>query len=335
VTFLEKYRFSGQALASHTREPDNSALSEDFNGGTFDYGKYTTDFDGETFDGHALEANFRRSARHWNFHVYYEDYSPTFRADNGFIGRNNSRTGGTWNGITFQPDNRLFDVIEPGFNYGRKHTYDGAFKDEWIQPSLYVRFKKQTWFWMGYLWSKEVFKDVLVPDIRRFTLEFGTDFTRYLSFYSWANLGNSVFRVPDVPFLAKERSFRVSATLRPTSRFRWDNDYRYQRFDQIEGTTNMIPHEDHKEYNFRSKFTYQFTSRLFVRLIAQYSKESGDNGYLEFDPLISYKINPFTVFFIGSTHDYLDARTDTSVGTPDFRQSTRTFFIKFQYLFRV
>ena len=335
VTMLEKYSFSGQVLGSYTQEPDDSTLSEDFNGGTFDYGKYTTDFDGESFEGHAIEANFRRNSRHWNFHMFYEDFSPTFRADNGFIGRNNSRAGGMWNGITFQPDNRVFDALEPGLNIGRKYTYDGEFKDAWLQPQFFVRFKKQTWFWTGYLWSEERFKDVLITGIRRFLFETGSDFTRYLSLYFSTHLGRSVFRSPDVPFLAAERTFQITAVLKPTSRLRIDNDYRYQRFDQLDDSPNVIPHDDHKEYNFRSKLTYQFTHRLFVRIIGQYSKTSSDNGYVEFDPLISYKINPFTVFFVGSTHDFEDIRLDTSTGNPNYRQSTRTFFIKFQYLFRV
>ena len=335
ITMFEKYRFSGQILGSFTQEPDDSTLSEDFNGGTFDYGKHTTDFDGESFEGHALETNFRRNSRHWNFHVFYNDFSPTFRADNGFVGRNNYREAGTWQGLTFQPDNKIFDVIEPSFNYGKKFTYDGQFKDEWLQPQFFVRLKKQTWIWTAYLWSKEHFKNELVPGIHRFMFETGTDFTQYMSLNFWTQIGQSVFRSPDVPFLANERSLRVSLGIKPTSRLRIDNDYSYQRFDQIEGSFNVIPHDDHKEYNFRSRLTYQFTNRLFVRVIGQYRKASSGNGYLEFDPLISYKINPFTVFFIGSTHDYEDTRLDTAAGNPDFRQTTRTFFVKFQYLFRI
>ena len=42
-------------------------------------------------------------------------------------------------------------------------------------------------------------------------------------------------------------------------------------------------------------------------------------------------INPFTVFFVGSSHSMTDFEDDHS----GFRQTDRIFFLKFQYLFRV
>jgi hypothetical protein len=52
---------------------------------------------------------------------------------------------------------------------------------------------------------------------------------------------------------------------------------------------------------------------------------------LSVEPLLSYKINPFTIFYVGSSHGYHD------YDIPD-RQLTNTrqqFFLKFQYLFQV
>ena len=52
--------------------------------------------------------------------------------------------------------------------------------------------------------------------------------------------------------------------------------------------------------------------------------------FLSVEPLLSYKLNPFTIFYIGSTHDYWDQNQEGKL----YRSSQR-FFAKFQYLFRI
>lgn len=335
IRFKENYNVSGQILGSYTEEPNDPSLSESFNGGTFGEGKYTTDFDGETFAGYGLHTSFERSARHWNMLAIYEDFSPAFRLDNGFISANNFRSGMVWNGLTLQPNNAVLDMIQPAVNVGRKYKHTGGYKDRWIEPELFVQFKKQTWVEVSYIWSKELFKDVLVDGIGRFQVETGTSFSRRLTASAAIRQGNSVFRRTDEPFLAKERTIEAEAVFRPTSRLSLGAEYLYQRFDQIEGTATVIPHEDHKEYSVRNELTYQFSKRLFFRIIGQYVKRAGSGGSVEFDPLVSYKINPFSVFFIGSTHNFTDYGSREADADTDFQQTERTFFVKFQYLFRI
>jgi len=48
-------------------------------------------------------------------------------------------------------------------------------------------------------------------------------------------------------------------------------------------------------------------------------------------PLLSYKLNPFTIFYAGSTYDgrdFDDSRRN------NFIQTQRQFFVKLQYLIR-
>lgn len=47
------------------------------------------------------------------------------------------------------------------------------------------------------------------------------------------------------------------------------------------------------------------------------------------EPLLTYKVNPFTLFFIGSSLAYQDYEEPYGM-----RQSQRQFFTKFLYLFR-
>jgi len=51
---------------------------------------------------------------------------------------------------------------------------------------------------------------------------------------------------------------------------------------------------------------------------------------LSFEPLFTYKVNPFTVFYLGSSHGY-----DWEMGSAKNAHSQdRLFFMKLQYLFR-
>ena len=70
------------------------------------------------------------------------------------------------------------------------------------------------------------------------------------------------------------------------------------------------------------------------------ASDSYDAKDLQVDPLLSYKINPFTVFFVGSSHSFNDFKDDPNtpareIENEGYRQTERLFFVKFQYLFRV
>ena len=71
----------------------------------------------------------------------------------------------------------------------------------------------------------------------------------------------------------------------------------------------------------------QFTRRFFLRLIYQYNDFS--RGY-DLEPLLTYRINPFTVFYVGSAHRWTDFEEDF----PDFgiEETERQYFAKFQVL---
>jgi hypothetical protein len=84
-------------------------------------------------------------------------------------------------------------------------------------------------------------------------------------------------------------------------------------------------------YIFRMRTSYQFSRRLFVRAVLQYNNFA---DRLDIDPLITYRINPFSAFYVGSTHTY-DAFDGRTPGAARFYQQTeRQIFFKCQYLFR-
>jgi len=66
-------------------------------------------------------------------------------------------------------------------------------------------------------------------------------------------------------------------------------------------------------------------------LVVQYN-DSWNNW--DIDPLLTYRISPFSVFYVGSTHDITEL-----TGEPNdrkiWKQTSQQFFMKLQYLFRI
>jgi hypothetical protein len=334
IRFNDNFRMVAQVMGSYTHEPDDTTMSQDFPEIEFgDENQYDSFFNGESFAGFGAEAEVVRSGRHYNASLWYEDYSPTFRAETGFVTQNDYRILGFWNGYQFQiENNRLFERIEPQLDAGRKYNYDGEFKDTWLSPSIWLRFKKQTYFWTGFLWSEEVFAGTLVEGIARWNFEMDTNFSKYVSAGGYGHLGHSVVRDRDDPRLGDEWSYGVYFNTKPLSQLRFDITYDSFRLDELDNGPRI-----YDTFVSRAKLTYQFSSKLFLRVVGEYVD---DIEAASLDPLLSYKINPFTVFFVGSSHGFGNFEDDPAtspveVSQSGYRQTERLFFVKFQYLFRV
>ncbi len=52
----------------------------------------------------------------------------------------------------------------------------------------------------------------------------------------------------------------------------------------------------------------------------------------DIDPLLTYRLSPFSLFYIGSTYDYAEADLEES-NTTQWKSTTRQFFLKLQHLF--
>ena len=330
----EHFTFFGQVQGSFTQEPDDTTLSESFNDIAF--GKddeYTGAFDGEDFNGHAIESSLVRNGRHYNAELWYGDYSPTFRAETGFVTSNNHRIATFWNGYMFQFDtNPVIERLEPQVSMGRKYNYAGEFKDTWLEPSVWLRFKKQTYLWTGFLWSEEVFADTFVPGIARWSGDVDTRFSNLLSGgFDW-RLGPSMIRDRDNPRLGDQFAYGAWLELKPTSQLLLTLEHTSFDLNELNGGPDVFD-----TFVTRGRLTYQFSKRLFCRVVGEYVDDSRSFAV---DPLLSYKINPFTVFFLGSSHSFDEfsddpATTEIEVRESSYRQTERLFFVKFQYLIQV
>ncbi|MCI0694308.1 hypothetical protein L0337_20155 [candidate division KSB1 bacterium] len=124
------------------------------------------------------------------------------------------------------------------------------------------------------------------------------------------------------PVLGRGADFQAWATIKPMQRLIIQPEYSYSKLNYPDGR-NIF-----RGYILRTRVNYQFTRELFLRLITQYNDFS--RGF-NVEPLLSYKLNAFTIFYIGSTHQYLDLDPNRN----DLTQTSRQFFMKFQYLVRI
>lgn len=319
---VKQWRIESNWVFSHTEEPKDTALTDDVNGDFFDDGKLTADFDGESFNGNAGYISLERDGRNWISDFDYWHYSPRFRADNGFIRQNNIRRLTFFEGLILRPNTNWIDQFFPQVFGGYEWNFQGTRKDRYIVPAIDLSTKGQTSLYLQYLYSEERFRDIEFKGIRRYDVNVNSNFSNVLRFRASMSSGRFVARGEDVPVLGRGYNVFFSATFKPLPQLNIEPRWSYARL--LDPTNNDATLFD--GYILRTRVNYQFTRRLFLRLVAQYNDFS---DRFELDPLISYKVNPFTVFYLGSTVDYSD------FGAPDdFVQTERQFFFKFQYLIR-
>ena len=165
------------------------------------------------------------------------------------------------------------------------------------------------------------------------------------------------------PFLAREDNAQATLTFRPMKPLKIENSYLFERLRTNKDTylfeQTLIPGIGRGIFNdhiLRSKWNWQFTPKLSVRLILQYNALlAGTPGigspytYLptqkEFntDFLITYLVHPGTAIYVGYNSDLqnLDvvSQTPTSPGyvintAKGYINDSRQFFVKVSYLFR-
>jgi hypothetical protein len=160
------------------------------------------------------------------------------------------------------------------------------------------------------------------------------------------------------PFLASQDTAQASLTFRPVKPLKIENSY---LFDRLRATTSTYLFEQAQfpgagrgifnDHILRSKWNWQFTPQLSVRLILQYNALlAGTPGvgspytYLptskqfNADFLITYLVHPGTAIYVGYNSDLQNLNVQPGVGVfsapKNYLNDSRQFFVKASYLFR-
>ncbi|MFQ6617223.1 MAG: DUF5916 domain-containing protein, partial [Fidelibacterota bacterium] len=329
IKFLKNYFLSFQGLGSWTGEPDDSLLFAGASNLTFGNMNYTSAFDGERFNGAAYEFGLSRSARLWNFSTWFNSYSPEFRADNGFIGKNNYREAGLWTGLHFYPNKWGIVETQPQVSAGIIRNFNGILKHWWINPNIWINFIRQTHFSMWSSLGSERYEDTMFKGKWSLGMNLNNSYSKAVVAGIWLGFGKSINYYADPPALGFYQNIGLWGEVKPIEKFRASISFnRYEMLESRGGKKSLY------QDAFRNTLTYQFSKHLSFRLVAQYKyTEIAAYDYekyeFQIDPLISYELNPFTVFYIGSNHDL--EKFDVPYGT---REKNHQIFLKLQYQFR-
>lgn len=323
-----------QAQVTYTEEVNNPALTDSFfNAQRFDDGKYSAGLDGESFWGHSALVGFSHETRSYRGGFEYVERSPTFRADNGFEPSNNSRMPSAFLGGIVRFDNsRIFEKINGQVDAARKWNFDGVRKDEWINASVELRFRAaQTGIHSRSMWSNELFGGIQFDDIWLAHTCFTTQPTAALRFGGNLDYGHRIARKFLV--MGEEINYGLWADLKPIDRLLISMSWSGVTSDDLKTNQPLFSQDV-----FRTRFSLQIVRELSVRVVLQYRERWEQNGFdddkWEVDPLITYQLNPLTLFYVGSTRDYVGFDSEEGEETR-WTLADRQYFLKLQYLFQI
>ncbi len=333
---------SWQAIASHTEELDDTLLTSpddtlttNLNNLLFD-GIHTAGFDGESFSGHAYFAELGYGASDFYASAAIQETSPTFRLDNGDQSTNSHRAFDARSSYTFRFDDGLIERFQPDISVARKWNDAGRVKKEsvslsvslntrWNRTNYHPRIEIQSRYYAGKVYDN------------LWTIHqcMSSTPSKYISFGAGINYGNSIVWGDQVT--GRESRWWLWFDLQPMDRLFIANNLDW---DHIRDLVTNVRLE--REFQVRSSINYQFSPELSLRCVVQYSE---DRQTLDVDPLLTYRINPFTMFYIGTTYDYKrrdnlnhEGTAYAADGDPEYshnRLKGRQFFMKLQYLFQI
>lgn len=311
---LSKTRIANfQLLHSRTRYP----------------GEIARDFNQQTgpFNGHALFLNFRHLGRHVYYGIDYEDISPGFRADYGFIPRVDLRqlgafvepvwwgkAGGWFNKLAIQvsgqrttdTNGRLTDL-----SAGVDFKYFGP-----LQTRLASSYYFQQELYGGVTYDKHLF--ITFFDIRPASGMMLHLLTRLGDYVDYANS-----RLADRLYFESGIDLNLGRHL----------------YVDLTGTFERLSLKGDTIYSARLlqlRWVYNLNVRTFFRIMGQYldidrntalytSETEPETRTFFAQVLFSYKINPQTVLFLGYSDNHQGGRG------LDLTRQDRTFFLKIGY----
>jgi hypothetical protein len=279
------------------------------------------------FDGSSLTLSYVHRDSDWVWGAGWDDYSPDFRTDAGFMPRVDTKIASAalariFNGTQETWYRRL--VLET--TWARYENYDGIVTDDGIDVEASIVLPRQTEIELAWSPNKEYFDDTTYDNPRQQIFvesrptrdSYAYFFTKWGKTIDFVNSRQADFYTvePSVE-LALLRRLSVSAT------------FTQQRLD-VEGG------ELYTAKLLQTKLVWNFSTRSFVRLILQHD-DVRRNPELYVDPveahseelftqaLFSYKINPQTVFLFGYSDNYFGGDSF------DLTQADRTLFLKVGY----
>ncbi len=392
LKFSPNWTLDGQAVTSSSKilgnffsptySPNNcEANAYPFSSGNKGNGNY--------YAGPAERLQLHHDGLHLTYDAQYNDISPGFVSIPGFINRVDIRELKQEVDYRFRPKHGW--VVDWGPSLNTRHDFDhtGLRLDTNYAPYLAIQARGQT---IIYLRPYEELRERLRPqdfcfygycpspplpnqDYHEHTsgASFQTGYFKQatiIASYYWGDAVNFVAlpathdaTLLNHPFVAREDNAQASLIIRPFQPLKIENTYLFDRLrardDAFVVAQTQFPGAGRGIFNdhiVRSKWNWQFTPQLSVRVILQYNALlAGTPGvgspytYLptsrqfNADFLVTYLVHPGTAIYVGYNSDLQNLSVVPAIpGSPGFVTNTargylndsRQFFVKVSYLFR-
>ncbi|MDH4158419.1 MAG: carbohydrate binding family 9 domain-containing protein [candidate division Zixibacteria bacterium] len=318
-----------QIGVSHVSESDDAELTASIAGADSLWDKeHTRGLDGESFWGRQGYIGVVWWASNWNASLAYLEATPTFHHYIALIRQNHYRNVASVIGHFIHPESGLFETINPHVRAEFEWNWDGRNKFRQYELCLWTRLRKaQASFYSQYVGRSENFGG------RQY------DNTWYVYQDATLSLGDPVGLFAGVTYghriakrdntLGKILDVSLSLDFKPYDRVLLQQWLDYASAVEVESDARL-----YEGFIWRTRLNYQVSKPLAVRLVVEY-----DDFYEKWrlDPLLTYRLNPFSVLYAGMTSNYQELEAIDSNGTSSYasRLASRQFFIKLQYLFRL
>ena len=322
-TFWKNYYFNGQLLYSHTKELMDLADYDDTT--KFGHTGKNAALNGESYDGTAVNLYFSQQARSYWYEVTYNDISPAFQSQLGYVTQNDYRTAEVDGGWTFYHDSSFVTQNNVWYDAETRFNHESQTIEHYLIFGSNWQFAKQLNFQTNYfVVNNEIFHDIKFTDIHRLNTYTSFKPMNEISFSITANFGRYIYR-DDNPKLGYGHRISIATDIKPTEKFICSFSFDRSRLSDVVG------HElFYDGYILRNVSSYQFNKEMYFRLISEYN--SFDKSMAVF-PLFSYKLNPFTIFYIGTTYNLTNFEDHPGADNHSrYLQTARQYFIKLQYL---
>jgi hypothetical protein len=315
--------------------------------------------------GNALWADASYTGRNFNFSTNYNDFSPNFCTELGFVNRIDIRQNNALGSYLWRPKEGKVVDFGPGFSETVDWDHNGVLQDWQAVAVFQVELTKQTTLSVSRGEAYELFKNIGFRKHSGYVLA-STQPYKWISFSAryTQGIGENFFPAPGLlPFLGDTRRVNFGFSLRPSSRFRLDETFIYSKLGTRAGSTPAGSAPGHNVFNNylnRTKLNYQFTKELSLRLILDYNATIANTSLLDLqtnlggfdggpivptkqfttDVLFTYLLHPGTAVYLGYNNGYSDLTLHpgappfvTAQGAPN-NSTSRLFFVKLSYLLR-
>jgi hypothetical protein len=282
---------------------------------------------GDVNGGHALALDYVLDTRKVSLDIGYQDISPDFQVDTGFVYRTGLRRLAAFGMYRFYPKSKFFQRIEPF--YWSYHLYDTGLNMLETFNLFTVRFQLPAT-------TQVRFDGILANEVyegRRFGtsglgFQFNSQLTKKIFMNARFRRGGAIYYDPEAPYQGDGNRASAALEYQPTEKFDFMIDLTYSDFYRRSDKTKIYDYTILRSFN-----TFQFNKYLFLRGILEY------NTYrkrMTLDTLVSFTYIPGTVVYVGygSAFEKIRWTGDEYLDSHRFLETKRGFFFKLSYLWR-